>query len=53
MEGISSEFNEIYIEVITENLLRALKVSQNAVSIKIKLTKKISPCLTFEVKMVS
>ena len=52
MEGISKEFNEIYIEVLTENFLRALKVSQNASSIKVKLTKKISPCLTFEVKIV-
>ena len=45
--------NEIYLEVINENLVRAMKSAQNAQSVKIKLTKKQSPCLTFEVTLVS
>lgn len=44
--------NEIYLEVVNENLLRAMKSGQNAQSIKIKLTKKQTPCLTFEISLV-
>lgn len=45
--------NEIYLEVVNENLLRAMKSGQNAQSIKIKLTKKQTPCLTFEISLPS
>ncbi|CAN9506054.1 unnamed protein product [Ophioblennius macclurei] len=46
MEGVSAEDNEICLEVPPENLSRALKTLQNAKVLKIKLTKKHSPCLT-------
>ncbi|CAJ1081548.1 checkpoint protein HUS1 [Xyrichtys novacula] len=46
MEGVSSEDNEICLEVTPENLSRALKTVQNAKSVKVKLTKKHCPCLT-------
>ena len=42
--------NEIYLEVVNENIVRALKSGQRAQSIKIKLTKKATACLTFEVR---
>ena len=45
--------NDIYLEVINENLVRVMKSGQNAQSIKIKLTKKQTPCLTFEISLVS
>ncbi|XP_034040648.1 checkpoint protein HUS1 isoform X1 [Thalassophryne amazonica] len=46
MEGVSTEDNEICLEVAPENLSRALKTVQNAKAVKIKLTKKHCPCLT-------
>nr|XP_057916231.1 checkpoint protein HUS1-like isoform X2 [Doryrhamphus excisus] len=46
MEGVSSENNEICLEVTPENVSRALKTVQNAKSVKVKLTKKHCPCLT-------
>lgn len=52
MEGVSSEFNEICLEVTPENLSRALKTIQNAKSVKIKLTKKHCPCLTVAAELV-
>jgi HUS1 checkpoint protein len=53
MEGVSvTEANEIYLELVPDNLVRCLRCAQNAKSIKIKLTKKHSPCLTFEVELV-
>lgn len=52
LEGVSEEANEIFLELAPENLTRALKTAQNAKWIKIKLTKKHSPCLTFEVDLV-
>ncbi|XP_062593869.1 checkpoint protein HUS1-like isoform X2 [Saccostrea cucullata] len=51
MEGVSEEANEIFLEVAPENLMKALKTAQNAKWIKIKLTKKHAPCLTFEVDL--
>ncbi|XP_011419857.1 checkpoint protein HUS1-like [Crassostrea angulata] len=51
LEGVSEEANEIFLELAPENLTRALKTAQNAKWIKIKLTKKHSPCLTFEVDL--
>lgn len=53
MEGVSKEDNEIYLELIPDNLTKCLRCSQNAKSIKIKLTKKSTPCLTFEVELPS
>jgi len=53
MEGVSKEDNEIYLELVPDNLTKCLRCSQNAKNIKIKLTKKSTPCLTFEVELVS
>lgn len=53
MEGVSSEDNEICLEVAPENLSRALKTAQTAKSIKVKLTKKHCPCLTVAAELVS
>ena len=53
MDGVSAESNEIFLDVIPDNLLRCLKAAQNAKSVKIKLTKKHTPCLTFEVELPS
>ncbi|KAK7882989.1 hypothetical protein WMY93_029163 [Mugilogobius chulae] len=47
MEGVSEDDNEICLEVAPENLARALKTVQNAKALKVKLTKKHCPCLTF------
>ncbi|XP_034427649.1 checkpoint protein HUS1 isoform X2 [Hippoglossus hippoglossus] len=51
MEGVSSEDNEICLEVTPENLSRALKTVQNAKSVKVKLTKKHCPCLTIAAEL--
>ncbi|XP_029445694.1 checkpoint protein HUS1 isoform X5 [Rhinatrema bivittatum] len=53
MEGVSTEHNDIYLEVTPENLSRALKTAQNAKAVKIKLTKKHCPCLTVAVELPS
>lgn len=53
MEGLSSEYNEIYLEFQIDNLITAFKSAQAAKSIKLKLTKKHVPCLTLEVELVS
>lgn len=53
MEGFSSEDNEICLEVVPENLSRALKTAQNAKAVKVKLTKKLCPCLTITAELVS
>ena len=52
MEGVSPEANEIFLESPPENLVRAMKTAHSAKSVKIKLTKKHTPCLTFEVEQV-
>ncbi|XP_047418700.1 checkpoint protein HUS1 isoform X4 [Sciurus carolinensis] len=52
MEGVSAENNEIYLELTSENLSRALKTAQNARTLKIKLTNKHFPCLTVSVELV-
>ncbi|XP_019749445.1 checkpoint protein HUS1 [Hippocampus comes] len=46
MEGVSSQDNEICLEVTPENIFRALRTVHNAKSVKVKLTKKHCPCLT-------
>lgn len=53
MEGVSAENNEIYLELTSENLSRALKTAQNARALKIKLTNKHFPCLTVSIELVS
>ncbi|KAG8510579.1 LOW QUALITY PROTEIN: Checkpoint protein HUS1 [Galemys pyrenaicus] len=53
MEGISAENNEIYLELTSENLSRALKTAQNARALKIKLTNKHFPCLTISIELLS
>ncbi|XP_069715810.1 checkpoint protein HUS1 isoform X2 [Phaenicophaeus curvirostris] len=53
MEGVAAEHNEIYLEVVPENLSRALKTAQNAKAFKIKLTNKHCPCLRVAVELVS
>lgn len=54
MEGVSvTDANEIYLETVPENFFRCLRSAQNAKSVKIKLTKKQTPCLTFEVELPS
>lgn len=52
MEGVSSEDNEICLEVTPENLSRALKTIQNSKAVKVKLTKKHCPCLTIAAELV-
>nr|XP_046226552.1 checkpoint protein HUS1 isoform X2 [Scatophagus argus] len=51
MEGVSSEDNEICLEVTPDNLSRALKTVQNAKAVKVKLTKKHCPCLTIAAEL--
>lgn len=51
LDGLSKEDNEIFLELVPENLLRAMKTAQVAKWIKIKLTKKHTPCLTVEVDL--
>ncbi|XP_040310964.1 checkpoint protein HUS1 isoform X1 [Herpailurus yagouaroundi] len=53
MEGVSAENNEIYLELTSENLSRALKTAQNARALKIKLTNKHFPCLTVSIELLS
>ncbi|XP_072268200.1 checkpoint protein HUS1 [Pyxicephalus adspersus] len=53
MEGVSVEQNEIYLEMVPENISRALKTAQNAKFVKIKLTNKHCPCLTMAVELPS
>ncbi|EPY85513.1 checkpoint protein HUS1 [Camelus ferus] len=51
MEGVSAENNEIYLELTSENLSRALKTAQNARALKVKLTNKHFPCLTVSIEL--
>lgn len=53
MEGVSAENNAIYLELMSENLSRALKTAQNARALKVKLTNKHFPCLTVSIELVS
>ncbi|XP_013379912.1 checkpoint protein HUS1 isoform X1 [Lingula anatina] len=53
MDGLSEDYNEIFLEVVPDNMVKCLKTAQTAKSVKIKLTKKHSPCLTFEVELPS
>lgn len=51
LEG-KDERNEIYLEVVMEQLSRALKSSLGAIVVKLKLTKKQGACLTVEITQV-
>ncbi|XP_067861540.1 checkpoint protein HUS1 isoform X2 [Heptranchias perlo] len=53
IEGVSAEYNEIYLELTPENLSRSLKTAQNAKAVKIKLTMKHCPCITIAVELPS
>ncbi|KAM4029389.1 checkpoint protein HUS1 isoform 1-T1 [Anomaloglossus baeobatrachus] len=53
MEGVSAEQNDIFLELVPENLSRALKTAQNAKAVKIKLTNKHCPCITVAVELPS
>ncbi|XP_052012182.1 checkpoint protein HUS1B [Apodemus sylvaticus] len=53
MEGVSQEFNEIYLELMTKHLARAVKNAGNASSLKLQLTNKLHPCLTVVVELAS
>jgi len=53
MEGMTKKQNEIYLEIVAENICRALKSANNAKCLKVKLTKKQVPCLTFEIELPS
>ncbi|CAK9303692.1 unnamed protein product [Gordionus sp. m RMFG-2023] len=53
MEGLDKETNEIYMEVLIENIMKALKNAASTKLIKIKLTKKKGPTLTFELETSS
>ncbi|XP_055513266.1 checkpoint protein HUS1 [Leucoraja erinacea] len=53
IEGVSAEYNEIYLELTPENFSRSLKTSQNAKAVKIKLTMKHCPCITIAVELPS
>lgn len=52
IEG-KDETNNIYLELMPDNLTRAMKSASSAQAVKIKLTKKHTPCLTFEITLVS
>ncbi|XP_069690158.1 checkpoint protein HUS1 [Periplaneta americana] len=54
MAGVSEEQNEIFLEFepdVMAKSLNSLRVSNGAKSVKIKLTNKKSPCLTFEIQL--
>lgn len=52
LEG-KDERNEIYLEVVMDQLSRALKSSLNATVVKLKLTKKQGACFTIEITQVN
>ncbi|KAL1783979.1 checkpoint protein HUS1B [Sigmodon hispidus] len=53
MEGFSKEFNEIYLELMSEHLARAVRNAGNALSLKLQLTNKLRPCLTVVIELAS
>ncbi|KAK4885330.1 hypothetical protein RN001_001601 [Aquatica leii] len=54
LDGVSQEYNEIYLCFATAMLAKSLStVKQNAKSLKIKLTNKQTPCLTLEIELAS
>uniref|UniRef100_A0A915IST2 Checkpoint protein n=1 Tax=Romanomermis culicivorax TaxID=13658 RepID=A0A915IST2_ROMCU len=53
MEGMSSEQNEIYLELDSEAFGRAVRSANNAKYLRMKLTKKNVPYLALEMKFVN
>ena len=53
IEGIEGSNDNIYLELCPENLVKAMRSAANAQMVKIKLTNKVTPCLTFEISLVS
>lgn len=56
MEGVSETDNEIYLELQPDKLsktLNSLKLSQAARTLKIKLTRRHTPCLTLEAELTT
>ncbi|XP_075747929.1 checkpoint protein HUS1-like [Rhipicephalus microplus] len=53
MQGVSEEFNEIYLDIVADHIVKALKSAAAARSLKVKLTKRQTPCLSFEIEMPS
>jgi len=53
MEGLSDELNEIYLELESDDFSRAIKSISDAKHLRIKLTRKNVPYLTFELKFPS
>lgn len=55
IEGVSKEHNEILMEIVPDKLSKTLVSLKSATaparSVKVKLTKKTVPCLTFEVEL--
>ena len=55
IEGVSKEHNEILMEIVPDKLSKTLVSLKSATaparSVKVKLTKKNVPCLTFEVEL--
>ena len=51
IEG-KDERNTIYLEIVADNLVRAMRSAQNSQALKLKLTRKQTSCLTFEVSLV-
>ena len=54
MDGLTALSNEIYIEIMFEELVRALRPAQTARLLKLRLIKKHnSPCLSIDTEVVS
>ena len=54
MSGKSEEHNEIYMELNTTMLAKSVSsLKTSAKAVKIKLTNKQQPCLTFEIELSS
>lgn len=54
MDGLSPLANEIYIEIMFEEFVRALKPAQSARFLKLRLIKKNqNPCLNIDTEVVS
>jgi len=54
MDGLSALANEIYIEIMFEELVRALKPAQTARLLKLRLIKKHNnPCLSIDTEVIS
>lgn len=54
MYGKSDDYNEIYMELVTAMLAKSVTSLKTAAQcVKIKLTNKQQPCLTFEIELAS